>query len=405
MMDCAPTMSTVGFCAPPNRGVLQVPERGCRSRCDSRRHWPWAAAAATAAASSSSRGLRNTKRGPVAVRAQDEADRGFRVLEVASSFLGGQKMLVKAARWGSREAWRTMVRELAPQSPEGEYLRPPSQLRAKEPLELVDEGHAVYLGNTCPWCHRVLLALTLRQVPQRFVAPVQLLDDPERASRGGWAFDPDQGFKDPVFGAQDLREIYDRTAGGARGYVGRCTAPLMVDRRKGSAVSNDSAELVRMICTAPASAAELERGKMVQLVPESLRQQVEETSRWTYNLLSNAVYRAGFATSQEAFARAAKDVAEGLQRVEELLGKQAFLCGDRITEADVMLLPCAARFDAVYASLFLRGSCGLWREGVHRRRWLQRLWALPKVRDTLSVRRCQESPLDPEGGVQNDPTR
>ena len=41
----------------------------------------------------------------------------------------------------------------------------------------------------------------------------RLLDDPERASRGGWAFDASQGFEDPVFQAKDLREVYDRSAG------------------------------------------------------------------------------------------------------------------------------------------------------------------------------------------------
>lgn len=332
----------------------------------------------------------------------DQADRGFRILEVASSFLGGQKSLVKVAKWGSREAWRTMVKELAPQSPEGEYLRPKSQLRAQDTtLELIDQGHAVYLGNTCPWCHRVALALAFRQVPERCVARVQLLDDPERASRGGWAFDAAQGFADPVFQAKDLREVYDRSAGGSGGYVGRCTAPLLVDRQRLKAVSQDSEEIVRMIATAEASSRELEEGRCVELFPSHLQSQIQETNRWTYHLLSNAVYRAGFSTSQEAFARACRDVAEGLQRVEELLSEQPFLCGDRITEADVMLLPCACRFDAVYASLFLRGSCGLWREGAARRRWLQRCWALPMVPQTVDVRRCQESyfrtlfPLNP----------
>ena len=347
--------------------------------------------------------LRRERKSSAMVRAEEsKADRGFRILEVASSFLGGQKSLVKVAKWGSREAWRTMVRELAPQSPEGEYMRPASQLRAQDNhLELIDQGHAVYLGNTCPWCHRVALALAMRRVPERCVARVPLLDDPERASRGGWAFDPSRGFQDPVFQAKDLREVYDRSAGGSSGYVGRCTAPLLVDRQRSKAVSNDSAEIVRMIVTAEASAMELEKGRQVDLFPEKLRKEIEETNRWTYNLLSNAVYRAGFATSQEAFARACRDVAEGLQRIEELLAERSFLCGDRITEADVMLLPCAARFDAVYASLFLRGSCGLWREGPHRRRWLQRCWALPRVAETVDVRRCQESyfrtlfPLNP----------
>ena len=65
---------------------------------------------------------------------------------------------------------------------------------------------------------------------------------------------------------------------------------------------------------------------------------------------------------QGAFERAAADVSRGLDRLEELLEKQRFLCGDKVTEADAMLLPAALRFDIVYAFLFLRGSCGLWRE-------------------------------------------
>ncbi|CAE7217889.1 gto2 [Symbiodinium sp. KB8] len=336
-------------------------------------------------------------------RRAEGPDRGFRILEVASSFLGGQKSLVKAARWGSREAWRLMVRELAPQSPEGDYMRPRSELVAsKDKAPLRSEGYALYLGNTCPWCHRAKLALILRRLPPRCVADVKLVDNAERASRGGWAFDPQQGAADPVFGAADLREVYDRAAGrDGSGYVGRCTAPLLVDTRSRRAVSNDSVQIVRLIGTASETDEERSQGRAVDLVPQELIGQIEATTRWTYELLSNAVYRAGFATTQEAFARAARDVAEGLQRVEEQLAGSRFLCGDRLTEADVMLLPCAARFDAVYASLFLRGSCGLWREGEHRRRWLQRCWSLPGVPQTVDLRACQESyfrslfPLNP----------
>ncbi|CAE8622042.1 unnamed protein product, partial [Polarella glacialis] len=328
-----------------------------------------------------------------------EPDRGFRILEWASSAMGGQKSLVKVARWGSREAWRTMVKELAPQSPSGDYLRPASQLKAEtgSKLTLIDGGHAVYVGNTCPWCHRIQLALVLRRVPENLVARVQMLDEPERASRGGWAFDPARGVSDPVFDAADLREVYDRAAGGeGKGYVGRCTAPLLVDRSTGRAVSNDSIQLVRFITT-----ARLASDREVDLFPGGLESTIEETNRWTYELLSNAVYRAGFSTSQEAFARAAEDVTRGLDRANELLASQRFLCGDHITEADVMLLPCAARFDAVYAFLFLRGSCGLWREREHLRRWLRDCWSLPGVRETVDVRACQQSyygtlfPLNP----------
>jgi len=248
----------------------------------------------------------------------------------------------------------------------------------------------------------VQLALVLRRVPPGVVTVVHLLDDPGRASRGGWAFDPAKGVSDPVFGAADLREVYDRATGsGDGGYLGRCTAPLLVDRETGRVVCNDSAQIVRMLGCAQEPAPGTTDCREVELVPADLRDEIEMTNAWTYALLSNAVYRSGFATTQEAFERAVNDVARGLERAERLLEGRRFLCGERVTEADVMLLPCAARFDAVYAFLFLRGSCGLWRERPSLQRWLQDCWSLPGVRNTIDVRSCQESyygtlfPLNP----------
>jgi len=300
--------------------------------------------------------------------------------------------LVRTAGWAFRETWRTMVKELAPQSPDGDYMRPASSIVARKDgklpmLELQDDGHAVYIGNTCPWCHRVQLAVTLARIPADVVAMVELADDPQRASRGGWAFNPAKGIVDPVFDAADLREVYDKASGGR--YTGRCTAPLLVDRINRSAVSNDNIEIVRMVTEAALN--KKWANKMVDLRPAELGKDIEKTIRWTYNMISNGVYRAGFATQQGAFERAAADVAEGLDRLEKLLDKQRFLCGDKVTEADAMLLPCALRFDVVYAFLFLRGSCGLWRERPSLKRWLADCWSLPGVRGTIDLRACQES--------------
>lgn len=332
-------------------------------------------------------------------------------MEWASSALGGQKTLVKGASWATQQTWRTMVRELAPQSPEGEYVRPPSQITAPRGAALdASARHALYVGNTCPWCHRAQLVLTLRQVPENVVARVRLLDQPERASRGGWAFNPERGVTDPVFGAADLREVYDKAAAkpGAGGYVGRCTAPLLVDMGSTRAVSNDSEQLVRLL--GGVRGAEVKPGLEIDLLPSHLVQEIADTTAWTYRLLSNAVYRAGFGTSQRAFDRAVADVTQGLDKAEKILTDSRFLCGDRITEADVMLLPCALRFDAVYSVFFLRGACGLWRERPALRRWLGELWALPGVRASVDVAACRESyyrtlfPLNPSGIVPAMPS-
>jgi glutathionyl-hydroquinone reductase len=45
--------------------------------------------------------------------------------------------------------------------------------------------YAVFVGNACPWCHRVLLALILRGLLPA-VRIVPMADDPERASRGAF---------------------------------------------------------------------------------------------------------------------------------------------------------------------------------------------------------------------------
>lgn len=67
----------------------------------------------------------------------------------------------------------------------------------------VESGrYHVYVGNACPWCHRVVLTLILRGLTQH-ISMTWAVDDPTRASRGGWVFDTPE----PVFGKQDLRQV------------------------------------------------------------------------------------------------------------------------------------------------------------------------------------------------------
>ena len=286
--------------------------------------------------------------------AEGDSRGGLRLLEWVPS----QKLLVKTARFAWSTIWRIMISELAPQSPEGDYVRPAPQVgsAASWPAELPAVGgrYHVYLGNACPWCHRVGLTLALRGLLGG-VSVTRMDDDPERASRGGWCFSADA--PDPLCGANDLREVYDRcTPGGA--YTGRCTAPLLVDLRTGEIISNESGDIVRMLNQLDLDLPEAEGGgeeRAVDLYPAELRAAVDATNAWVYEAVNNGVYRCGFATTQAAYERAEGDVHEGLARCEALLGASRFLCGDVVTEADVRLLPTICRFDGVYASFF---RCG-----------------------------------------------
>ena len=97
----------------------------------------------------------------------------------------------------------------------------------------------LYVGNACPWCHRTLLARALRGA-DALVTVVKMDDDPAKARRGGWSFT--QTAPDPVFGASDLKGVYDELE-----LTGRCTAPLLVDARSKAFVSNESGDIVRAL--------------------------------------------------------------------------------------------------------------------------------------------------------------
>ena len=68
--------------------------------------------------------------------------------------------------------------------------------------------------------------------------------------------------------------------------------------------------------------------------------------------INNGVYRAGFATSQEAYDKAVGNLFAGLDRVGDILSKQRYLAGSQLTEADVRLYTTLVRFDCVYVGFF-----------------------------------------------------
>jgi putative glutathione S-transferase len=308
---------------------------------------------------------------------------GLRILE----WIPSQQLLVGTARYVWNRLWYVMLSELAPQSPEGAYVRPAPQLGSSavtgwpEALPAVSGRYHVYLGNACPWCHRVGATLALRGL-SGVVGVTRMADDPERASRGGWAFDASD--PDPLCGAADLRQVYDKcTKGGS--YRGRCTAPLLLDLQAGSIISNESGDIVRMLNGLDvgesgeaasgegggAASAESFEARSIDLFPVALRSEIDATCGWVYDQINNGVYRAGFCTSQHAYEEAEAAVHAGLQRADGLLASRRFLCGATLTEADVRLLPTAVRFDGVYASLFRCGRKQIRSDYPHVQRWMR----------------------------------
>ena len=130
-------------------------------------------------------------------------DKGFNLLESASKILP-QGQLVKGAKESWKFLWNRFMTELAPQDQKGQYTRPTYSFQGVlGSKEFPDESgrYHLYTGNPCPWCHRVRLAAQLRKVTREEMGQTLLVDDPIKASRGGWVFGPKE--KDPL-GCYDL---------------------------------------------------------------------------------------------------------------------------------------------------------------------------------------------------------
>uniref|UniRef100_A0A7S0DF75 GST C-terminal domain-containing protein n=2 Tax=Amorphochlora amoebiformis TaxID=1561963 RepID=A0A7S0DF75_9EUKA len=196
------------------------------------------------------------------------------------------------------------------------------------------------------------------------------------------------------------------------GYSGRCTAPLMVDCKTQTIVSNESEDIVRMLndfdLLDENQTQDDTHPLIVDLYPPQLRNQIDTANEWIYKSINNGVYRCGFSTSQEGYDRAIKDVTQGLDKLEEMLSKSRFLLGDKVTESDIRLLPTMARFDSVY-NPFFKCTTRTIKSMPNIQGWLQDMYQIPGVPETLDLDDAIRSyysnlfPLNPSGIVAKGP--
>lgn len=146
----------------------------------------------------------------------------------------------------------------------------------------------------------------------------------------------------------DLDFLYQLYLKADPSYEGRVTVPVLWDKQNETIVSNESSEIIRMFNTAFNHLT----GNEADYYPEALREEIDALNEKIYETINNGVYRAGFATSQEAYADAFGSLFEALDSVERILTGQRYLMGDQVTEADWRLFTTLVRFDAVYVGHF-----------------------------------------------------
>jgi putative glutathione S-transferase len=236
------------------------------------------------------------------------------------------------------------------------------------------QRYHLYVALTCPWASRTLIARALKQLTSIIsvcVVEPALTDE-------GWRFGDYPGAdRDTVLGATYLYEVYTRAD---PHFTGRATVPVLWDKTQGTIVNNESADILRMFNSGFGALAD----PSIDLYPEDLRAEIDALNESIYPRLNNGVYRAGFATTQGAYEEAFADVFGMLNELEDRLENRPFLCGDRLSEADVRLFVTLVRFDAAYHGLF---KCNLRRLSDYRRlsSYLGRMLDVRGIRETVNI--------------------
>ena len=224
----------------------------------------------------------------------------------------------------------------------------------------------------CPWAHRTLIFRKLKGLEGMISLSIVHWLLRER----GWTFDEGRGvIPDPIFDAKLLSEFYVKAR---PDYSGRVSVPALWDRKTNTIVNNKSSEIIRMFNSAFEGVGAAEG----DYYPVELRAEIDALNARVYATVNNGVYRAGFATTQEAYEEAFRALFETLDELEAHLAGQRFLCGERLTEADWRLFTTLVRFDPVYFGHF---KCNLReiRDYPALQRYLRELYHWPGVPGTV----------------------
>lgn len=202
----------------------------------------------------------------------------------------------------------------------------------------------LYVSMACPWAHRTLIFRALKGLEKHITVSVVHPDMVEN----GWEFRPeDSAHRDLINNARFLHQIYTKVA---PDYTGRVTVPVLWDKQRGDIVSNESADIIRMLNSAFNGIAGVRQE--LDFYPADLQEDIDQVNQRVYDTVNNGVYKSGFATAQDVYEKAYGELFDSLDWLEARLGRQRYLVGRRITEADWRLFTTLIRFDAVYFSHF-----------------------------------------------------
>jgi putative glutathione S-transferase len=276
----------------------------------------------------------------------------------------------------------------------GRFVRQDAQFRARVTADgssgfPAESGrYHLYVSSACPWAHRTLIYRKLKGLEDHIslsvVNPLMLSN--------GWTFEPAEGvIPDPVNDARYLHEVYTSAK---PDYTGRVTVPVLWDKQKGTIVSNESSEIIRMF--------DWEFDEVGAAGPRfcatELESDIDDINAFVYDSINNGVYKSGFATTQEAYEEAVTALFAALDQIELRLSGNRYLVGDVLTEADWRLFTTLVRFDPVYVGHF---KCNIRRLVDYPNLWAytRELYQIPGVAATVRMDHIKGHYYGSHGGI------
>ncbi|XP_028550638.1 uncharacterized protein LOC110112422 [Dendrobium catenatum] len=277
-------------------------------------------------------------------------------------------------------------------SQSGSFIRTPSTFRNFISKDLASQFPAVsgryhlYISYACPWASRCLAYLKLKGL-DKAISYTAVKPKWERTKETdehfGWVFPAssteDAGADpDPLNGAGSVRELYELASSS---YTGKYTVPVLWDKQLNTIVNNESAEIIRMFNT---EFNEIAENPDLDLYPSHLQTVIDGVNEWVYETINNGVYRCGFAKKQGPYDEAVVKLYDALDKCEEILSKQRYICGNELTEADIRLFVTLIRFDEVYVVHF-KCNKKLLREYPNLFNYTKDIYQIPGISSTVNM--------------------
>lgn len=233
----------------------------------------------------------------------------------------------------------------------------------------------LYVSFACPWAHRTLIFRQLKGLQSEISVDVVHY----HMGENGWEFHAaaDGATPDSVNARNRLYEVYLEAD---PSYTGRVTVPVLWDKQQNTIVNNESSEIIRMFNSAFDNMGAVQG----DYYPAQLREEIDSVNKTVYSAVNNGVYKAGFATSQEAYEDAFAALFDTLDALEVKLSKQRYLVGYTLSEADWRLFTTLVRFDPVYVGHF---KCNKRRiaDYPNLSNYVRDLYQVPGIKETVNL--------------------